>query len=66
MDHKREGLLTKSMGKLFLELALPAVGGMVAIALYQLVDAIFVGRMVDANALGAVSLVYPLTLINNG
>ena len=66
MDLKREGLLKKSMGKLFLELALPAVVGMVAIGLYQLVDAIFVGRMVDANALGAISLVYPLTLINNG
>lgn len=66
MDSKREELLTGSMGSLFIRLALPAVIGMVAIGLYQLVDAIFVGRMVGVDALGAVSLVYPLTLINNG
>lgn len=66
MDSKREELLTGGMGSLFIRLALPAVIGMVAIGLYQLVDAIFVGRMVGIDALGAVSLVYPLTLVNNG
>lgn len=66
MNKARDELLTGSMGKLFIKLALPGVLGMVAIGLYQLVDAIFVGNMVGKEALAAISIVYPLTLINNG
>lgn len=65
MNETREELLTASMPGLFLKLALPGVIGMVAIGLYQLVDAVFVGNMVGKEALAAISIVYPLTLINN-
>jgi Na+-driven multidrug efflux pump len=39
---------------------------MLVIGLYSLVDAVYVGQMISANAMGAISVVYPLTLINNG
>ncbi|MDC7124743.1 MAG: MATE family efflux transporter [Spirochaetales bacterium] len=66
MNNTRDELVTAPMGKLFVKLALPGVVGMVAIGLYQLVDAIFVGNMVGKEALAAISIVYPLTLINTG
>ena len=54
------------MFKLMLELSIPGIIGMFVISLYSFVDAIFVGRYVSSVALGAVSLAYTFTLINNG
>ena len=65
MNKTRDELLTSNIPGLFVKLALPGVIGMVAIGLYQLVDAVFVGNMVGKEALAAISIVYPLTLINN-
>ncbi|MCT4620392.1 MAG: MATE family efflux transporter [Marinisporobacter sp.] len=66
MDEKREELLNDSIFKLMIKLSIPAIIGMFVIGLYSFVDAIFVGRWVGAKALAAVSVTYPLTLINNG
>lgn len=59
-------LLTASPLQLIISLSLPAVIGMVVVGLYSLMDGIFVGQMVGANAMGAVSIAYPFTLINSG
>jgi len=64
MDRKRTELLTLGMGRLFVRLALPAVAGMAVLGLYNLVDAIFVGRFVGKDAVGAIVLVYPVVLAN--
>ncbi|TCO73116.1 MATE family efflux transporter [Marinisporobacter balticus] len=66
MDEKREELLKDSIFKLMIKLSVPAIIGMLVIGLYSFVDAIFVGRLVGSEALAAVSVTYPLTLINNG
>ena len=49
-----------------IELAIPAVLGMVVVGLYNMMDSIFVGQMVGDVQMGAVSVSYPFTLINAG
>ena len=66
MTDKREHLISGNMFKLMLELSIPGIIGMFVISLYSFVDAIFVGRYVSSVALGAISLAYTFTLINNG
>lgn len=53
----------KSMFRLFLHYALPAVTGMVVSSLYTVVDGIFVGRGVGEQALAAVNIVYPFIML---
>lgn len=62
----RTMLLNDSPWKLLLTLSLPAIIGMVVVGLYNLMDAVFVGQMVGSNAMTAVSVSYPFTLVNTG
>lgn len=62
----RTELLTKSPVALMIKLSIPAVFGMVVVGLYNMMDSIFVGQMVGAVQMGAVSVSYPFTLINAG
>ena len=57
-------ILTGSLVSLFFRFAVPAVLAMTMVGLYQFVDAIFVGQFVGPEGMGAVSLVYPVSLIN--
>ncbi|MCT4566465.1 MAG: MATE family efflux transporter [Maledivibacter sp.] len=66
MNEMRQELLEKSPWDLMIKLSLPAIIGMLVIGLYSFVDAIFVGQLVGANALGAISVAYPFTLFNSG
>lgn len=66
MTDEREELTTGNMFKLMLKLGVPGIIGMLVISLYSFVDAIFVGRYVGDKALGAISIAYAFTLINNG
>lgn len=62
----RTMLLEASPWKLLLTLSVPAIIGMVVVGLYNLMDAVFVGQMVGGNAMAAVSVSYPFTLVNTG
>ncbi|NMS91879.1 MATE family efflux transporter [Clostridioides difficile] len=62
----RTRLLTENPLKLMFSLSIPGIIGMVVVALYNMMDAIFVGQLVSSTAMGAVSVSYPLTLINGG
>lgn len=62
----RAMLLSDSPWKLLLKLSIPAIIGMVVVGLYNLMDAVFVGQMVGSNAMTAVSVAYPFTLVNTG
>ena len=66
MKGKREHLITDNMFNLMMELSIPGIIGMLVISLYSFVDAIFVGKYVNEIALGAISLAYTFTLVNNG
>ena len=54
---------TEPVGRLLLQFSIPAITGMLATALYNVVDRIWVGRGVNELALGGLSLVLPLMTI---
>lgn len=69
MDQKqstRTKLLTDNPWSLMISLSLPAIIGMVVIGLYNFMDAVFVGNMIGSDAMTAVKISYPFTLINSG
>lgn len=69
MDAKQDSrskLLNGNTFKTMLSLSVPAILGMVVIGLYNFMDAVFVGRMVGPEAMTAVKVSYPFTLMNSG
>jgi putative MATE family efflux protein len=64
MNENRKELLEMSMGKLFMKLAIPGIIGMLAVGLYNMVDAIFVGQFVSKEGVGAITMAYNIVLIN--
>jgi putative MATE family efflux protein len=64
-EDTRDEILNLGIWKLFGKLAIPAIIGMLMYAVYVFVDAIFVGQWVGKEGLAAISIVYPLTLINS-
>jgi len=62
----KENLLHGDVFKTMLSLSVPAILGMVVIGLYNFMDAVFVGRMVGPEAMTAVKVSYPFTLLNTG
>lgn len=64
--NNRTKLLTETPFKLMLSLSVPAILGMMVVGLYNLMDAVFAGQMIGSNAMGAISISYPFTLINSG
>lgn len=59
-------LESKSIGKLLLQLSIPAVIGMLVNALYSVVDRIFIGRGVGSMALSGVAVTFPISTIIMG
>ena len=51
-------------GRLFLTAALPGAVGMLASALYQLIDGILVGQVLGEAAFAAINLAMPFVIIN--
>ncbi len=66
MSDKRDELITGNIFPLMLKLGIPGIIGMLIISLYSFVDAAFVGQYAGETALGAISIAYAFTLINNG
>nr|WP_217936994.1 MATE family efflux transporter [Enterocloster clostridioformis] len=62
----RTQLLTASPLQLMISLSVPATIGMVVVGLYNFMDRVFVGQLINEVAMGAVSVAYPFTLINSG
>ncbi|MCI9467605.1 MAG: MATE family efflux transporter [Ruminiclostridium sp.] len=62
----RAKLLTAPPFQLMLSLSIPAIIGMVVVGLYNFMDRVFVGQLINEVAMGAVSVSYPFTLINTG
>lgn len=65
---RRDSLDFKNMsvGKLFTKQLIPNVLGMMASAMFIIVDGIFVGRGIGSDAMAAVNIVAPLTMILAG
>jgi putative MATE family efflux protein len=64
MNNMRTEILTSGMGQLFFKLAVPGIIGTLILGLYNFVDGIFVGQLIGPEALGGVTLVYSIVLIN--
>ncbi|MCP4752288.1 MAG: MATE family efflux transporter [Proteobacteria bacterium] len=64
MNEIRSEILRLGMRQLFIKLALPGIVGTLILGLYNFVDGIFVGQFIGPEALGGVSLVYSVVLIN--
>jgi Na+-driven multidrug efflux pump len=62
MPKKAEYMGTQPITRLFLGLALPISMGMLVNGLYNVVDAIFVTRVLGPAAMGGVSIVFPIQM----
>jgi putative MATE family efflux protein len=62
-NNRKEELGSAPVGRLLWRYSLPAIAGMSGNALYNLVDAIFVGQGVGTLALGALAVSFPMQLI---
>ncbi len=60
---RQDMLATTPVGRLLWKLAAPAMAGMVTMALYHVVDTIFIGRGVGSNAIAGVTIVFPLIML---
>jgi putative MATE family efflux protein len=61
-----EQILNQSLWRVMLRLSVPGILGMLAVSLNTFIDAIFVGQLIGKNALAAISLALPLTLVVAG
>ncbi|MBN1568609.1 MAG: MATE family efflux transporter [Acidobacteria bacterium] len=65
MTHKSI-LDTESIGRLLFKLAVPAFFGMLVMALYNIVDTIFIGRYVGSLGIAGLSIVFPFQMLAQG
>jgi putative MATE family efflux protein len=61
-----ERMGTEPVLKLIVSFAIPSIAGMLANALYNIVDRIFVGRVVGAEGLAAIGLCFSFMIFNIG
>ncbi len=59
-DDKLKELSCKPVGRLLWEYSLPAVVGMLVMALYNVVDRIFIGQWVGPDAIAGLAITFPL------
>ena len=64
MNEMRGEIIHLGMRRLFVMLAVPGIIGTLILGLYNFVDGIFVGQFIGPEALGGVTLVYSMVLIN--
>lgn len=55
-----DNLATRPVGRLLWEYSLPAVVGMLVMALYNVVDRIFIGQVVGPEAIAGLALTFPI------
>ena len=63
MEAETKQLWTQTIGKLLLKQSVPAVIGMLVLALYNFVDSIFIWQYVGMEGLAAASVVFPIQMI---
>ncbi|MDC7227827.1 MAG: MATE family efflux transporter [Spirochaetales bacterium] len=66
MTDRQKQLLNDKPSVLFFKLSVPGVIGMLVFGFYQFIDGVFVGQFVGPAGMGAVGLIYPFSLLNNG
>jgi putative MATE family efflux protein len=62
MEEQKKQILSENLRVLLFKFSLPTIIGMVLIALYNFVDAIFVGNVIGPNAIAGLTLVLPVNI----
>lgn len=65
MELQTQRVLNDNLNALFLRLSLPAMAGMFAESLFNFADGIFAGQLISPEAVGAISIAYPIVLFNS-
>ncbi|MCG8570118.1 MAG: MATE family efflux transporter [Spirochaetes bacterium] len=63
MDHRSQLLAEEKVSKLLLRFSVPAIIGMLVMALYNLVDTIFVGKSVGQLGIAGIAIVFPIMMV---
>jgi putative MATE family efflux protein len=66
MNSKVEELERNKIGSLIASYSIPSIVGMVVMASYNIVDRIFVGRGVGTDAISAIAITFPITIVIMG
>jgi len=65
-DERQRMLANESIGKLLLKLSLPAGIGMFVMALYNVVDTIFIGQVVGPLGIAGLTIIFPFQMVVMG
>ena len=65
-NHRVMALANEGIGRLLWKLSVPAAVGMFVMALYNVVDTIFIGRAVGTLAIAGLSVVFPVQMLMLG
>ncbi|MGM0608148.1 MAG: MATE family efflux transporter [Candidatus Muiribacteriota bacterium] len=64
MQKNKSLLLGKeNVFKLLIKLSIPSIAGLIIIALYNIVDSIFIGRAIGVDGLAALTIIFPIHLL---
>src|SRR5512135_637626 len=66
MTSKIEALEKEKIGSLIASYSIPAIIGMLVMASYNIVDRIFVGRGVGTDAISAIAITFPVSIVIMG
>ena len=66
MNPKSARLGEQSIGKLLMDLSLPATIGMMVNGLYNVIDAVFIGKGVGTLAIGGLAIAFPVQMLIMG
>ncbi len=66
LTNRQLSLLNDKPSVLFFKLSVPGIIGMLVFGFYQFIDGVFVGQIIGPAGMGAVGIVYPFSLLNNG
>jgi len=66
LDKRQEMLATEKIGRLLFRLAAPAAIAAAVMALYNVVDTIFIGQIVGPMGIAGLTIVFPLQIIGMG
>jgi len=65
-DKQKQSILNDSLIKIMWKLSLPAIAAMVLFGLNAFMDTVYIGQLMNENALAGVALAYPLSAILQG
>ncbi len=63
MEKQKKQILSENLRVLLFKFSIPTVTGMLIIALYNFVDAIFVGNVIGPNAIAGLTIILPVIIL---